>query len=82
MVFFFLSGLSLFAKPVIQWNRTMGSPFGCNLHSSQQTGDGGYFPGGFSQFGSGFDKTNPGVGDFDDWIVKLSAVGIKQRDNA
>jgi hypothetical protein len=80
--FFFLSAHGLFAQPAIQWDKTIGGPFGSTLFSSQQTSDGGYILGGTSSDWKGFDKTDPGNGSSDYWIVKLSANGVKQWDNA
>jgi len=53
------------------------------LSSMQQTSDGGYILGGYSESGVGGDKTEPlrgGSGDLDYWIVKLDSAGIKQWD--
>ncbi|KAA6438999.1 DNRLRE domain-containing protein [Dyadobacter flavalbus] len=79
---FFISSLNLMAQPAIQWDRTIGGPVSSGLASSQQTADGGYILGGTSSVKTGLDKTDPGKGDLDYWIVKLSADGVKQWDHS
>ena len=73
---------SVFAQPAIQWDKTIGGIENSLLFSSQQTADGGYILGGISNSGIAYDKTDPGVGREDYWIVKLSADGTKEWDQA
>ncbi|MBC8172498.1 MAG: T9SS type A sorting domain-containing protein, partial [Chitinophagales bacterium] len=56
---------------VIQWQNTIGGVSTDNLYDVQQTTDGGYILGGSSKSGMFGDKTEPGLGDYDYWIVKL-----------
>lgn len=74
---------SLFAQPIIQWEKTIGGPNGTSLRFSEQTADGGFILGGTTPFGTGFDKTGPGGGGGADyWILKLDATGQKEWDRS
>jgi len=73
---------SLLAQPAIQWDKTIGGPVDSYLFSSQLTADGGYILGGYGRFGTSYNKTDPGVGKVDFWIVKLAADGKKEWDHA
>lgn len=60
---------------VIQWQKTYGGEYADLLRSMEQTKDGGYIMGGYSnssQSGEKTDATN-GIGDY--WIVKIDDVG-------
>lgn len=61
------------------WDKTYGGKGAEILTSLQQTPDGGYVLGGSSPSGGG-DKTGPGRGKWDYWVVKLDADGNKQWD--
>ncbi|HYH55333.1 MAG TPA: hypothetical protein VD772_01900 [Anseongella sp.] len=68
--------------PVKQWDKTYGSESTDNLSVIQQTTDGGYILGGYNNddlLPSG-DKTHPGLGLYDYWVVKIDAAGNKQWD--
>jgi len=65
---------------VKQWDKRFGGTGGEELTSIQQTNDGGYILGGWSQSGIGGDKTQPSQGNLDYWIVKTDSVGNKQWD--
>jgi len=71
---------SVYAQPVKQWDKSIGSGDTDDLDKVLQTSDGGYLLYGFSMGGIGFDKTEGTVGYFDFWIVKLSPDGTKQWD--
>lgn len=62
----------------------MGSPVRGSsddyLGSLQQTIDGGYILGGFSESGVSGDKTEENLGIEDIWIVKIDSNGIIQWD--
>ncbi|MBL0259372.1 MAG: T9SS type A sorting domain-containing protein [Bacteroidetes bacterium] len=64
----------------IQWDKDFGGSMDDELHSVQQTMDGGYLLGGNSRSGISGDKTQAhwGVGDF--WIIKTNSLGVKQWD--
>lgn len=59
----------------IEWQKTIGGIFYDELRSIEQTNDGGYILGGYSNSPSGGNKTDNclGVGDY--WIVKLDPKG-------
>ncbi|GGB97635.1 CBM96 family carbohydrate-binding protein [Dyadobacter sediminis] len=73
---------SVYAQPAIQWDKTIGGPGIGVLFTSKQTADGGYILGGIGSSATGFDKTDPGFGGGDYWIVKVSATGVKEWDRA
>ncbi|MDO1450478.1 T9SS type A sorting domain-containing protein [Rhodocytophaga aerolata] len=60
-----------------QWDKTIGGNYEDQLHDLQQTKDGGYIFGGYSNSNAGLDKSenrkNQGYYDNDYCIVKLSA---------
>ncbi len=81
-----LCGFSpLFAQaPAIQWQNTIGGNEDDKLTSIQQTADGGYILGGYSESNISGDKTENSLGGFyngDYWVVKLSATGAIQWQN-
>lgn len=57
----------------IQWQKVIGGTGIDHILSVIETLDGGYALAGFSWSGIGEDKTTPGFGGFDYWIVKLDA---------
>ncbi|GAB3299460.1 hypothetical protein GCM10027511_14730 [Hymenobacter humi] len=63
-----------------QWDRTFGGTNYDYLYALEQTRDGGYLLGGYSNSPVGGDKTQPGQGGYDYWLVKLEASGAKQWD--
>jgi len=67
----------------IQWDKRFGGTLDDWLYSLQQTTDGGYILGGWSDSEISGDKTQApwGVlGSFDFWIVKIDTLGNKQWD--
>jgi PKD repeat protein len=73
--------IKLSATGTIQWQNTIGGSGYDNLQSIQQTTDGGYILGGYSESGISGDKTETNQGGFDYWVVKLSATGTIQWQN-
>ncbi len=67
-----------------QWDRTYGGLQSENLWALQQTTDGGYILGGYSNSGIGGDKTeenwDPSHIYDDAWVVKVDSLGNKQWD--
>lgn len=61
--------------PEIEWQNTIGGSSTDELHCLQQTNDGGYIVGGYSGSNIFADKTEPNIGLFDYWIVKLNTLG-------
>ena len=67
-----------------QWDRTFGGASGSlnYLQDAQQTADGGYILGGYSNSGAAGERTAPSRGGYDYWVIKLDAQGVKQWDRA
>ncbi len=67
-----------------QWDKRFGGTDGENLWALQQTSDGGYIFGGYSNSGIGGDKTeenwDPTHFYDDGWLVKVDEFGNKQWD--
>jgi hypothetical protein len=59
----------------IEWQNTIGGNNTDGFEWLQQTIDGGYILGGYSNSTISGDKTQDTIGGFDDWIVKLNATG-------
>jgi hypothetical protein len=65
---------------VKQWDNRFGGSDYELLSSFQQTSDGGYILGGYSNSGISGDKTQSSWGSYDYWIVKTDSLGNKQWD--
>ncbi len=65
----------------IQWQNTIGGNNTDALHSIQQTSDGGYIFGGWSNSDISGDKTENSNGGFDYWVVKTDVTGNIQWQN-
>jgi hypothetical protein len=72
--------VKLDAAGVQQWDRTYGTADAEYLNDAQQTADGGYILAGSAPSSTGGDKTAPGRGLEDGWLVKLGPNGLKQWD--
>jgi hypothetical protein len=59
----------------VQWQKTFGGEYADVLRSMEQTTDGGYILGGYSNSSRSGDKTeaNSGIGDY--WIFKIDNLG-------
>src|SRR4030095_12071626 len=68
------------ANGVKQWDKRFGGTGFDILYSLQQTADGGYILGGYSNSGLDGDKTEESWGNIDYWVVKIDANGVKQWD--
>src|SRR5687767_8525390 len=66
--------------PVKQWVKTLGGTNNDQLYALQQTSDGGYILGGYSQSGLNGDKSENVRGSWDYWVVKTDANGNKTWD--
>src|SRR5215470_9780087 len=66
--------------PQKQWDATFGGSEGDFLYSAQQTADGGFILGGYSESGISGDVSQSNRGSSDYWIVKTDASGTKQWD--
>ena len=65
----------------IEWQNTIGGNAADQFHTVIQTGDGGYFLGGFSNSGISGDKTENCLGSYDIWVVKVDSLGNIQWEN-
>ncbi len=75
---FFLIILATFSfsqLPEIQWQNTIGGNGIDYLYSVQQTSDGGYILGGYSESNATGDKTENSIGNYDYWVIKLNSSG-------
>lgn len=68
------------ANGVKQWDKTFGGTSADQLQMVLQTSDGGYLLGGGSASGANGDKSQASRGNFDYWILKTNATGVKQWD--
>jgi hypothetical protein len=66
--------------PDIEWDKSFGGTGNDYLNSLQQTSDGGYILGGYSNSGMSDTKTDDSFGFSDYWVVKLDANGAEQWD--
>jgi hypothetical protein len=66
---------------VIEWQNTIGGSNNDRLESINQTSDGGYILGGYSNSGLSGDKTEAGQGNDDYWVVKLNSLGVIEWQN-
>ncbi len=62
------------------WDKTFGGSSDENFRTLQQTADGGYILGGYSNSGLNGDKSQASKGGFDYWVVKVDATGNKVWD--
>lgn len=68
--------VKLDASGDITWQKTIGGSSTDELVSLIQTNDGGYLLGGYSNSGLSGDKSEPGLGSYDYWVVKLDTAGM------
>lgn len=63
------------ASPEIEWQNTLGgiNSDGCRVILKLQGNN--LLAAGYSSSGAGYDKTEPNIGDYDFWILKLDSVG-------
>src|SRR5688572_27296912 len=62
------------------WDKTFGGSDVNYFSGLQQTSDGGYILGGYSNSGISGDKTQSSRGFGDFWVIKVDASGIKTWD--
>ena len=68
------------AQGNLLWEETYGGDNFELLSSVIQTPDGGYLLGGLSLSGVSGEKSEPNLGGFDHWVVKISATGAVEWD--
>ena len=73
--------VKLNSSGAIEWQNTIGGSSTDYLYSLQQTSDGGYILGGWSQSGLTGDKTEASMGGSDYWVVKLNSSGAIEWQN-
>jgi len=69
------------AQPEIEWQNTIGGSASDFLVSVNQTNDGGYILGGYSNSDISGDKDEDSQGNFDYWVVKLDPLGVIEWQN-
>lgn len=79
---FFLSCTILIAQSAMDWDKTVGGGADDRLTKILHTADGGYLLGGYSTTGINGDKTQDRRGNYDFWIVKLSADSTVKWDKS
>jgi hypothetical protein len=67
--------VKLNAEGEVQWQKTYGGKYADELRSMEQTKDGGYILGGYSNSPESGDKTEPSIGIGDYWVVKIDNSG-------
>ena len=67
--------VKLNSSGLIEWQNTIGGSSDDYLECVQQTSDGGYILGGYSNSNISGDKTENSVGSFDYWVIKLNSSG-------
>ena len=73
--------VKLDATRAIEWQKTLGGTEDDVLLVIQQTNDGGYILGGWSESNIAGEKTENSLGGKDYWVVKLNASGAIQWQN-
>src|SRR5687767_6540046 len=70
--------------PVIQWQKSFGTPSTEYPQDVQQTRDGGFVVGGWSSYFAlpGGNKTSPHYGSHDFWLVRTDANGARLWDRS
>src|SRR5687767_5321616 len=66
---------------IVEWQNTIGGSQRDYLWSVQQTPDGGYILGGYSDSDISGDKTENCNGNEDYWIIKVDSIGSIQWQN-
>jgi hypothetical protein len=67
--------IKLNSAGAIEWQNTIGGSNYDFLQSIQQTSDGGYILGGYSDSDISGDKTEASLGNYNYWVVKFNSIG-------
>jgi hypothetical protein len=73
--------LKLTSNGSILWQNDIGGLMNENIYSIEETQDGGYIIGGYSDSGISGDKTEANIGFTDYWVIKLDSAGGVVWDN-
>lgn len=73
--------VKLDAEGKVLWQRTLGGQYLDMLESIEQTKDGGYILGGYSNSPSSNDKAQDPYGDGDYWVIKLDKDGATEWES-
>ncbi|MFT3682678.1 MAG: T9SS type A sorting domain-containing protein [Ferruginibacter sp.] len=73
LLFLAMTCITLYAQPVLQWQKNYGGSGGDTALSIKQTADGGYIVAGSSSSSNGDVSGNHGGADY--WVAKLNAAG-------
>ncbi len=65
---------------ILEWQNTVGGNNNEYLYSIEQTIDGGFILGGYSESGISGDKTEASIGGQDYWVVKVNNLGEIEWD--
>ena len=73
--------VKLNSSGTVIWDNTIGGDYYDYFYALEQTWDGGYILGGYSQSGITGDKTEALIGSSDFWVLKLNGAGNIQWQN-
>ena len=73
--------VKLNSSGTVVWDNTIGGDYYDYFYALEQTWDGGYILGGYSQSGITGDKTEALIGSSDFWVLKLNSAGVIQWQN-
>lgn len=73
--------VKLTANGEIEWQNTIGGNGEEKIRAMEPLSDGGYICAAYSASGISGDKTEPCLGDFDYWVIKLNSSGEIQWQN-
>lgn len=68
--------VKLDSKGKIEWQKTIGGIYVDELRSIEQTNDGGFILGGYSNSPASGNKTDDNIGVGDYWVIKLDVKGV------
>lgn len=74
------SGKAFAQAPAIAWDKTFGGTKADALYCVQETSDGGFILGGYSESGITGNKTQASKGSHDYWVIKTDNKGTKVWD--
>jgi len=72
--------IKLSSAGLLEWDQRIGGSSTDIVTSLQQSSDGGYILGGWSNSNASGDKSENSIGLYDFWVVKLSSTGLVEWD--